>query len=380
MSVRNPGHTARAAVYIHMDRILHNLREIRKRLPGATKVLAVLKANGYGHGAAAIAHTLENEEGIWGYALATAEEAIALRDAGIRKPLMILGYTWDYAYEMLIERGIRMTVFTDEMIGDISDAAAKTGKSALVHIAVDTGMSRIGVKPDDSGLATVEKAWNAKGIEVEGIFTHFAGADEADLTGAYRQLELFEGFVASLRKKDIDIPLVHCDNSAGMLVLNHGIKNLARAGITMYGMWPSDDVSRELIDLQPALSMKSHIVHVHDIAEGTRVSYGGTWSAERPSRIATVPVGYADGYPRSLSNKGEVLIHGKRARIVGRVCMDQMMVDVTDIPGVMTGDEVILIGRDADDEITVEELGRISGRFNYELVCDISERVPRVVV
>ncbi|MCR5179074.1 MAG: alanine racemase [Lachnospiraceae bacterium] len=380
MSGRHLGHTARAAVYIHMDRILHNLREIRKRLPGGTKVLAVLKANGYGHGAAAIAHTLENEDGIWGYALATAEEAIALRDAGIRKPLMILGYTWEYAYEMLIEREIRMAVFRDDMIDDIAGAAEKAGKNALVHIAVDTGMSRIGVKPDETGIKTVEKAWSARGIEVEGIFTHFAGADEADLTGAYRQLELFDGFVDELNAKGIDIPLVHCDNSAGMLVLRHGIRDLARAGITMYGMWPSDDVSRDLIDLKPALTMKSHIVHVHDIPEGTRVSYGGTWSAPRPSRIATIPVGYADGYPRSLSNKGEVLIHGKRAHIVGRVCMDQMMVDVTDIPGVATEDEVVLIGRDGEDEITVEELGSISGRFNYELVCDISERVPRVVV
>lgn len=372
--------TARVAVYVHMDRLLHNLREMREILPGRTKILAVLKANGYGHGASAIAHALETEDFVWGYALATAEEAIALRDAGIRKPLMILGYTWEYAYEALIDREIRMTVFREDTLDALTKASERVGRNALIHIAVDTGMSRIGVRPDESGAAFVRRAWEAKGVEVEGIFTHFARADETDLTAAKEQLARFEDFAGMLKSEGMEIPLVHCDNSAGMLALQHSTKDLARAGITMYGLKPSPEMDLGMIDLQPVLTMKSHIVCVKEIPAGTPVSYGGTWVAERPTRIATIPVGYADGYPRSLSNIGEVLIRGKRAVIVGRVCMDQMMVDVSGIPEALEDDEVTLIGRDGAEEITAEELGEKSGRFNYELVCDISERVPRVVV
>ncbi|MBQ3789587.1 MAG: alanine racemase [Lachnospiraceae bacterium] len=372
--------TARVAVYIHMDRLLHNLREMREILPGRTRILAVLKANGYGHGASAIAHALETEDFVWGYALATAEEAIALRDAGIRKPLMILGYTWEYAYEALIDREIRMTVFREDTLDALTRASERVGRNALIHIAVDTGMSRIGIRPDESGAAFVRRAWESRGIEVEGLFTHFARADERDLTAAEKQVEDFETFAGGLRREGMEIPLVHCDNSAGMLALHHGAKDLARAGITMYGLKPSAETDLSMIDLQPVLTMKSHVVCVKEIPAGTPVSYGGTWVADRTTRIATIPVGYADGYPRSLSNLGEVLIRGRRARIVGRVCMDQMMVDVTSNPEVSEDDEVTLIGRDGAEEITAEELGEKSGRFNYELVCDISERVPRVVV
>ena len=372
--------TARVAVYIHMDRLLDNLHAMREILPGRTRLLAVLKANGYGHGASAIAHALEREDCVWGYALATAEEAIALRDAGIRKPLMILGYTWEYAYDALIDRAIRMTLFREDTIGQLSEAAERVGKNALVHIAVDTGMSRIGIRPDEEGAAFVRRAWEARGIEVEGLFTHFARADEADLSSATRQVELFERFADTLRRENVDIPLIHCDNSAGMLVLHHGVKDLARAGITMYGLKPSAEMNLDMIHLQPVLEMKSHVVCVRQVPAGTPVSYGGTWVADAPTRIATIPVGYADGYPRSLSNRGEVLIRGRRVRIIGRVCMDQMMVDVTPYPEITEDDEVTLIGRDGPEEITAEELGERSGRFNYELVCDISERVPRVIL
>ncbi len=372
--------TARAAVYVHIDRLIHNLRAMKEILPGKTKLVAVLKANGYGHGASAIAHALESEPGIWGYALATAEEAIALRDAGIRKPLMILGYTWEYAYESLIDREIRMAVFRGDTLEALSAASERVGKNALIHIPVDTGMSRIGVWPDERGLDYVRRAWSMKGVEVEGLFTHFARADEKDLSYARGQLQSFVSFAESLKQEGIDIPLVHCDNSAGMLVLEHAPMNLARAGITMYGLWPSSEVDHSLIRLQPVLEFKSHVVCVRQIPAGTAVSYGGTWVSERPTNIATIPVGYADGYPRSLSGVGEVLIRGVRVPIVGRVCMDQMMVDVTDHPEIREDDEVTLIGRDGKEEITAEELGDRSGRFNYELVCDISERVPRVYV
>ncbi len=375
-----PDRTGRTAVYIHMDRLLHNLRAMRAVLPEQTGLVAVLKTNAYGHGAEAIARVLEEETGIWGYALATAEEAIALRDAGMQKPMLILGYTWKDAYEALIERDIRMAVFRPDTLEQLSAAAAGKGKAARVHIKVDTGMSRIGITPDEAGVRYVKQACETAGVEVEGIFTHFARADERDPQSAREQASRFEAFLGRLREERIDIPLSHCDNSAGMLLVPHGKMALARAGITMYGLWPSAEVPRERIALKPVLEWKSRVVFVKDIPAGTEVSYGGIWKAPVPSRIATIAVGYGDGYPRSLSGRGEVLIRGRRVPIVGRVCMDQLMADVTALPQVREDDVVTLIGRDGAEEITAEEIGDRSGRFNYELVCDINPRVPRVPV
>ena len=274
---------------------------------------------------------------------------------------------------------IRPAVFRKDALEALDACAEKIGKKAVVHVKVDTGMSRIGIRPDEEGLFFMEWLFGLKHIEVEGIFTHFARADEADQTPALAQLEQFTAFVAEAeRRVGKQIPLKHCSNSAGILTLPQANLSLVRAGITLYGLSPSEEVTRDILSLRPVLSLKSRLVYVKEIEAGTPVSYGGTFVAKERMRIATVPVGYGDGYPRSLSGKGSVLIRGKRASILGRICMDQFMVDVSAIPGVTEGDEVTLIGADGREEITMEELGALSGRFNYELACDLGKRIPRV--
>ena len=311
--------------------------------------------------------------------LATAEEALILRHCGIKKPLLVIGYTFPYSYAKLIDNEIRMTVFKSSMLSEIEKEAERQNKKAIVHIKVDTAMSRIGIRPDDSGIAFIRECLSQKNIIVEGIFTHFAKADEADKGPVMKQLHTYQDFLKRAEEETgYRIPIHHCSNSAGIVEIKEANMDMVRAGITLYGLWPSEEVSRNIIRLKPVLSLKSHIVYVKEIEKGTQVSYGGTYCAEETMKIATIPVGYGDGYPRALSHKGFVLIHGKRAKILGRVCMDQMMVDVSDIDNVRDGDEVTLIGQDGAECITMEELGGLSGRFNYELACDLGKRIPRV--
>ena len=277
-----------------------------------------------------------------------------------------------------------MAVFREDTLKELSEAAARLSergirKNAKVHIKVDTGMSRIGVRPDEKGLEFVKRTFETEGIEVEGIFTHFARADESDKTAAKKQLTEFREFIGRIEEKTgRKIPVKHCSNSAGIVEIPDANMDVVRAGITLYGLWPSNQVRKDIVKLSPALSLYSHIVYIKEIEAGTAVSYGGTYVADRVRRVATIPVGYGDGYPRGLSGKGHILIHGKKAPILGRVCMDQFMVDVTEIPEAAMGDRVTLIGREGQQEITMELLGELSGRFNYELACDITKRVPRV--
>ena len=378
---------SRVYAKIDLDAIRYNLESMRKNIPDGTKIMAVIKTDAYGHGAVPIAQMLEDVDYIWGYATATAEEAFELRDNGVKKPILILGYTFPYAYERILSENIRPTVFRLDMAKELSDCGEKLlekgviSEAPAVHIAVDTGMSRIGITPDDKGTEFIKEVMKLKGISIEGIFTHFARADEKDLSNAKEREKVFADFVKNTEDKTgIKFLLKHCANSASIISVPESSMDMVRAGVTMYGMWPSDEVSRDIIDLKPTMELISHIVMVKEVPANTPVSYGGTFVTEKPTRIATIPVGYGDGYPRSLSNKGFVLIRGKRASILGRVCMDQFMVDVTDIPDASEGDEVVLIGRDksSGDEITAEFLGDLSGRFNYELTCDISKRVPRV--
>ena len=369
----------RVCAYVDLDALAYNVEQMKKNVAPETKIVGVIKTDGYGHGAIQMARVLEEIDYVWGYAVATPEEAMLLRNAGIRKPVLILGYTFPYAYPLYAEQDIRPAVFTEEMLQELSDCSAKQKKNIKVHLKVDTGMSRIGIRPDAEGLAFVKKALSTSGIEVEGIFTHFARADETEKQYAEKQYHMFLTFVTQIEQETgVRIPLVHCSNSAGIVEMPYANMNLVRAGIILYGLWPSDQVSKEIVDLKPILSLKSHVVYVKTVPAGTQISYGGTYVAEAERVIATIPVGYGDGYPRGLSNTGYVLIHGKKAPIVGRVCMDQFMVDVTDIQNVLVGDEVTLIGSDGQEKITVEELGELSGRFNYELVCDLGPRIPRV--
>ena len=370
--------TKRICAYINLDNAINNMEGFKSLISKNTKIMAVIKADGYGHGAVQIAHKLEDLPYLFGFAVATAEESFELRDAGITKPILILGYTFKEDYEKLIEYGVTLTVFTDEMLKDIEEAAANTGKNATVHVKLDTGMSRIGIQADEAGIDFVKKVYASKYINLEGLFTHIARADEIDKSKANEQIKLYNLFIDNLRKQNINIPICHVSNSASILEIPDANLDMVRAGITLYGLWPSNEVSKDKIPLYPLLKLVSHVAYVKLLKKGREISYGGTFTTKKDAVIATIPCGYADGIPRGLSNKGYVLIHGKIAPIVGRVCMDQFMVDVTDIDDVKVLDEVVIIGTQGDKTITAEEVGDISGRFNYELVCEISKRVPRV--
>ncbi len=363
---------------INLDAVAHNLKSIEQKISPETKIIAVVKADGYGHGAAEIARELEPSDRVFGFAAATAEEAFSLQRSGVRKPILILGYTFEKDYIEMIQKQIRPTVYSFEMAEAFSKAACLAGEKAYLHIKIDTGMSRIGYQAVPQAADEIAKIKALPGIVIEGIFTHFARADETDKSSAKEQMRLFLSMIEMLRKRNVDIPLKHCSNSAGIAELREADLNLVRGGIILYGLWPSNEVSRDSISLKPVMELKSKIVHIKTLEPGRCISYGGTYRLKEPKRIATIPVGYADGYPRSLSSRGYVLIHGKKAPVLGRICMDQFMVDVTDIPEAKLLDPVTLLGCDEGAFLCMEELGDLSGRFNYEFACDIGKRVPRI--
>jgi len=364
---------------VDLDAIWENMVHMKENIAEKTKILAVIKTDGYGHGGVPIAKMLEQLDFMFGYAAATYEEAHVLREAGVKKPILILGYTFPYCYEELIREEIRPAVYRRDTVEELVAAAAKVGQKAKVHIKVDTGMGRIGITPDEEGLEFVRFLMGHPELEVEGIFTHFAKSDEEDKTSAYHQLALFQNFIDRIQTElGLTIPVKHCANSAAILEMPQANMDMVRAGITTYGLYPSEEVSKDIVPLRAAMSLYSHIVYCKTIHAGQSVSYGGLFTAQKDTRVATIPVGYGDGYPRSLSGKGYVLIRGKKAPILGRVCMDQFMVDISEIPGVMEGDKVTLLGVDGTERITAEELGELSGRFNYEFVCDLGKRIPRV--
>ncbi len=370
----------RVKAVVSLDAIAHNFEEMKKNIAEGTKIVAVIKADGYGHGAEAIARLIEDYEYIWGYATATPEEALQLRDAGIDKPILILGIVFEEYYKELIAHEVRMTVCEYEMAAALSEEAVRQGRKVHIHIGLDTGMSRIGFSDVPESVETIKKIAALPNVEIEGMFTHFARADETDRSPAITQLNRYLAFAELLEKAGVEIPMKHCSNSAGIIRVPEANLNAVRAGITIYGIYPSNEVERDIVKLIPAMELKSHVSYVKDLPAGTPISYGGTFASEKDLRVATIPVGYADGYPRSLSNKGWVLIRGQKAPIIGRVCMDQFMVDVTDISEVKHGDEVTLIGKDGEEFISIETFGDLSGRFSYEFACDISKRVPRVYI
>ena len=369
---------SRIQAEIDLDAMTYNLEHIKKNLAPKTQVIAVLKADGYGHGAVPLARRIQKDPEIWGIAVATVEEGEELRNAGITKPILILGYTYQEDYQKIAKLDFRPAVFKLSMAKELSKAALEAGKTLKIHIKIDTGMTRIGyrdVKKDVPEILAISKL---PGLEIEGIFTHFARADEADKTPALVQYEKFQEFIRALEQEGLHIPMKHCSNSAGIIRMQEANLDAVRAGIILYGLYPSKEVEREPVPLKPLMSLRSHIAYIKTVEPGAEISYGGIFTTVRETRVATIPVGYADGYPRGLSNKGSVLIRGKRAPILGRVCMDQFMVDVTEIPEAEELDQVTLLGKDGEDCITMEELGELSGRFNYEFACCISKRVPRV--
>ena len=370
--------TSRVYAGIDLSAILSNLESIHKNIQKDTQILAIIKTDAYGHGALPIAEAIEDVPYLWGYGVATVNEAKRLVDDGRKKPILVLGVSFDEQYETIIEHDIRSCVCDLETALTLSKLAVAKGKNCHIHIKIDTGMSRIGFQVNEETVKVIEQISVLPNICIEGIFTHFAKADELDKTATFEQIALFNKMCKMLEEKGIEIPFKHCSNSAGIVDVPEANMNMVRAGIILYGLWPSEDVKKENIELKPAMSLKSRISFLKELEEGKSVSYGGTYVTPCKKIIATIPVGYGDGYARGLSNAGYVLIRGQKAPICGRVCMDQFMVDVTHIKGVMQGDKVTLLGTDNGETITMEELGEISGRFNYEFACLITPRVPRI--
>lgn len=360
---------------INLDAIVKNVDNLMALTKENTGALAVVKADGYGHGDVAVAKVVAQK--VTGYAVATLDEAVNLRENGVKKPILVLGYVDPYEFDILVSHEITATVFDVETAQLLADAARVQKKQAHCHIKVDTGMRRIGLEPDENGIAIVKQITALKELSADGIFTHFAASDETDKTSAEHQFKLFTDFTGRLEKEGIHFTYRHCANSAAVIDMPQVDLDMVRLGIAMYGMYPSDEVKKEKVELFPALDLKSHVTMVKEIPAGEKVSYGGTFTTTRTTKLATVSVGYGDGYPRALSSKGYVLVRGQKAPIVGRVCMDQMMVDVTDIENVTRADIVTLIGKDGDAEITVEEIAALAGTFNYEFVCDLGKRIPR---
>lgn len=362
---------------ISLEAIGHNIREVKKRLPEGVKLLGVVKANAYGHGAVPVASYLENQVDY--FATATIEEAVELRENGISAPILILSYVSPSQYGDLVEYDITQTIDSYAQALALEKEAARQNRKAKAHLAVDTGMTRIGFQVTEHDADEAAKIADLPHIELEGMFTHFSCADQEDKTYCSMQMEKYDKMTALLAERGVTIPLRHICNSAGIMEFDDHRFEMVRSGIITYGIYPSEEVKKERLDLIPALSWKSHVIHVKEVGPGIGVSYGATYVTEKPmTRIATVSAGYADGYPRALSNQGCVLIHGKKAPIIGRICMDQMMVDVTDIPDVQVEDVVTLVGTDGDETITIEEIANPAARFGYEMLCDISSRVTRV--
>lgn len=366
----------RVVADVDLDAIRENIKNIMKDLPESVKALAVVKANAYGHGDVAVAKAVDDL--VEHYAVATLPEAVNLRHNGITKPVLLLGYVFPEEYPALIENSIEAVCFDTVTAKELSDTAGKLGKTALCHIKCDTGMRRIGLPPTEEAAETVKEISAMPHLQIKGIFTHFAKADYADKTSANGQLKDFKAFVQMCREKGVDFEYVHAANSAAAIDMDYASLDMVRLGIAMYGLEPSDEILNKTFKLKQAISLRAKVVMVKDVEPGLGVSYGHTYVTEKKTRVATVSVGYGDGFPRRLSNTGEVLVCGRRVPVIGRICMDQFMINVTDIPGVERGSTVTLTGGDGDGFISVEEVCRLAaGGFNYEFVCDLGKRIPR---
>ena len=361
---------------VDLSAIRRNIETMKACIPKEKKLLAVIKANAYGHGAIQVAEVLDDLADYYG--VACIDEALELRNAGIVKPILILGYTDDSQFEKLVKNDITQTVYLYEQAKTLSDIAGRLSMVGKIHIKLDTGMNRIGYQCNADSVSEIVKISRLPNLNVEGVFTHYFKADSVDKTSAMEQLSKYTKMLELLEEKGVHFSIRHISNSAGIMEMPNDTYDMVRSGISTYGLYPSEEMDKKACVLNPAMSFKSHITNVKMVSAGETVGYGGTYTLPCDKRIATVGVGYADGYPRALSNKGRVLVRGESAPIVGRVCMDQIMIDVNDIDGVSVGDEVVLFGRQGDNMIPVEEPADMSCSFNYEFVCDINRRVPRV--
>jgi alanine racemase len=374
---------------IDLNAIAHNVRELRRRTDPGAKVMAVVKADGYGHGAVEAARTALASGAEW-LGAARLPEAIALREAGFDAPILVFGYTPPADAGRLIDFDLRQSVYSLDAARAYSGAAEARGRKIRVHLKMDTGMGRLGMVPAalsgrDSGRSAGETFISEAtaiarrpGISVEGIFTHFAAADSADLSSARRQLDLFLEVLAALKANGLEFAVRHAANSAGLIALPESHLDLVRPGIALYGLKPSGEVDLTGISLKPAMTLKTRIIHLKAVPAGTAISYGMTYRTPQPTVIATVPAGYADGYRRLFSSRGSMLVHGRRVPVVGRVCMDLTMLDVGTAPGARIEDEVVIFGRQGDESIEADDLARELGTINYEILCSVAARVPRV--
>ncbi len=362
----------RTYAHIDIDAIRHNLEELKRKIPEGTLSLAIVKADAYGHGAVGVSKALQNEVDYFG--IAELMEAVELREAGVKKPILVLSYTSPYLYETLINNQLTQTIFNYDDAVELSKAAVKLKKIAKVHIAVDTGMSRIGFFCNKESVDIVKRINDLPNIYIEGIFSHYACADCEDRSTTEKQTRIFKEFISSLEENGMVIPIKHLCNSAGILTCDEKF-NMVRMGIVLYGLYPDECVRDGSVDLKPAMKIVSHVIHVKEVPEGSGVSYGHTYFTDKKTKIATVCIGYADGYSRFLSNKGRVLINGEYAPVIGRVCMDQLMIDVTNLTNVSVGDEVVVLGESGENKITAEEIAELTNTINYEVVCQFQKRV-----
>ena len=365
----------RTQARIDLDAVEYNCSNVRAKLPDDCKLLGVIKADAYGHGAVELAHLLDEKCDFFG--VACIEEAVELKKAGVKAPVLILGYVDSNVYDLVVKYDVRIPIFSMESAVALSDEAVRQGKTVPFHFCIDTGMSRIGFQVNEQSADVCKEITLLPNIEAEGLFSHFATADEADLTKAKAQREKYKAFVKMLEDRGVNIPVKHLNNSAGIMNFDEYF-DMCRMGIILYGLYPSEEVDKSLLDIKPVMSWLTHITHIKTLEPGREISYGGTYKTTEPRVIATIPVGYADGYPRCLSNKGRVIINGQYANIVGRVCMDQFMVDVTDVKGVNLNSTVTLVGSDGDACLSMEEVSNSAHSFNYELPCRVARRVPRV--
>lgn len=367
----------RTYLKIDLDAIEYNIDNVLRKLNGKAKLLAVIKADAYGNGAIEVGRLLESKCDFFG--VACVEEAIELINSGIKTPILVLGGVSPYQFEQIVKYDIRIPIFSYKAAQALSDEAVRQNKSIPFHFCVDTGMSRIGFQVSNESADICKKITELPNIIAEGLFSHFATADEKNLEKTENQKRHFMDFAERLAERGIEIPIKHLSNSAGIMVVDDTF-DMVRSGIITYGLYPSGEVDKSLIDIKPSMEWKTHISHIKTLGAGREISYGGTYVTEKETTVATIPVGYADGYPRCLSNIGRVIINGRYARILGRVCMDQFMVDITDIPDVTEENEVTLVGCDGELALTMEEVSEMAHSFNYELPCRISRRVPRVYI
>jgi alanine racemase len=367
----------RAWAEINLDHIAHNVREIRRITDKKAEIMGVVKADAYGHGVMEVARTLL-QHGVSRLAVSMLDEAVQLRKNGITVPILVLSYTDPRRAEEIILHDVTQAVFSHDLAGALSDAAVRLKRNVKIHIKIDTGMTRVGFMPGYSAIKNVLEINKLPRIIIEGLFTHFASADEREKEYTYMQFERFMSICSELNRIGVYIPIKHCANSAAIVEFPEMHLDMVRPGIILYGMYPSEEVDKSRIDLRTAMTLKANVILVKDVEPNTCISYGRIFTTARASRIATIPIGYADGYTRMLSNKGKVLVNGEIAPVVGRVCMDQCMIDVTDLGSeVKVGDEAVLFGSQGDSRIAIEEVAAAIGMINYEMVCIIGKRIPR---